>query len=168
MQSSEVISVNIWQIIISLCNLLILFLLLKKFLYKPVKKVLEERQKLIDERFESAEKAEKLALSSKKSYEEKLSNAQTEAEEIIKEANKKAERRSDKIILNAKEKADTIIRQAETDAKLEMQKAKSEIKREITEVSSMLTEKLLEREIQSADHRSFIDSFIEKIGDNDD
>lgn len=168
MQSSEVISVNIWQIIISLCNLLILFLLLKKFLYKPVTKVLAERQKLIDERFESAKKAEKIALSSKESYEEKLSNAQHEAEEIIKEANKKAERRSDKIILNAKEKADTIIRQAETDAKLEMQKAKSDIKREITEVSSLLTEKLLEREIQSADHRSFIDSFIEKIGDNDD
>ncbi len=168
MQSSEVISVNLWQIIISLCNLLILFLILKKFLYQPVKKILEQRQQLIDEQFETAKRAEVAALSSKKSYEEKLSKAQAEAEEIIKEANKKAERRSDKIILNAKEKADTIIRQAETDAKLEMQKAESEIKREITEVSSMLTEKILEREIKSSDHRSFIDSFIEKIGENDD
>lgn len=166
MQSSEVISVNIWQIIISLCNLLILFLILKKFLFKPVKKVLAERQKMIDDRFENAKLAENDALRSKKSYEEKLANAQNEAASIIKEANVKAERRSDKIVSQAKVKADDILRQAQTDAALEKQKAQSEIKHEITEVSAMLTEKLLEREIKPSDHRDFIDSFIEKIGED--
>ena len=42
MQSLEVISVNIWHILISLCNLLILFLIVKRFLFKPVKKALEK------------------------------------------------------------------------------------------------------------------------------
>ena len=42
MQSLEVISLNIWQVLISLCNLLLIFLILKKFLFKPVKKVLKQ------------------------------------------------------------------------------------------------------------------------------
>ena len=168
MQSSDIVSVNIWQILISLLNLLILFMILKKFLYKPIKNVLAQRQQLLDEQFEKAEKAEKDAKTAKKSYEEKLANAKNEASEILKAANKKAERRSDKIVANAKQKADDIVRQAQNDAKLEKQKAQSEIKHEITEVSTMLTEKLLEREINSADHRDYINSFIEKIGEDDD
>ena len=44
MQTLDVISVNIWQILISLANLTILFLLFKKFLFKPVKKVMEKRE----------------------------------------------------------------------------------------------------------------------------
>lgn len=168
MQSSDVISVNIWQIIISLLNLLILFLILKRFLYKPVKNVLAQRQKMLDEHFESAKLAQKEAETARKTYEEKLAGAEAEAGEILKAANKKAEHKSDKLVSRAKLKADDIIRQAQNDAKLEKQKAESEIKHEITEVSTMLTEKILEREIKSADHRDFINSFIEKIGEDDD
>ncbi len=168
MQSSDVISFNIWQIIISLLNLLILFLILKKFLFKPVKNVLAQRQQILDEHFANAENAEKAANTAKQSYEQKLADADAEASDIIKAARKKAERKSDKIVASAKSKADDILRQAQNDASLEKKKAESEIRHEITEVSTMLTEKLLEREISSADHRNFINSFIEKIGEDDD
>jgi len=50
MQTLEVISVNLWQILISLLNLLILFLLFKKFLFKPVNNMLAKRQSEIDAR----------------------------------------------------------------------------------------------------------------------
>ncbi|MBQ2603827.1 MAG: F0F1 ATP synthase subunit B [Acutalibacteraceae bacterium] len=168
MQSTEVISVNIWQMLISLLNLLILFLILKKFMYKPVKKTLEERQKLIDERFDNAQKAQADADSAKTEYEAKLAAADSEASDIIKQARAKAERKSEKIVSSAKSKADDILRQAQTDAELEKKKAEADIKNEITEVSSLLTEKLLGREINSADHRDFINSFIEKIGEEND
>lgn len=168
MQSSEVISINIWQIIISLLNLLILFLIFKKLLFAPVKKVLADRQKLIDDQFDNAKKAQLSADKAKKTYEEKLSAANDEAQSIIKTAKAKAQKKSDKIVSGAKEKADDILKQAKTDAELEKKKAQSDIRHEITEVSAMLTEKLLEREINSADHRSYIDSFIEKIGEDND
>ena len=48
MQTLEVISVNVWQIIISLCNLLILFLIIKKFLFQPVQKMLDKRKASLD------------------------------------------------------------------------------------------------------------------------
>ena len=41
------------------------------------------------------------------------------------------------------------------------------IKKEIVEVSSVLTEKVLEREVKDSDHQHFIDSFIESIGEDD-
>ena len=165
MQSSEVISVNIWQIIISILNLLILFIILKKFLYKPVENMLAKRQGIIDNDLENAKKASEEAENRRKLYEEKLTGADEEAAEIVKEAKQKAQRKSDKILSNAKEKADDIVRQAKTDAELELKKAQSEIKHEITEVSTLLSEKILEREINKEDHRKLIDSFIENLGD---
>lgn len=167
MQTLDVISVNLWQIVISLLNLLILFLLLKKFLYKPVRNVLEKRRAEIDLLYSSAEDAKKSALDTKNEWDEKIKGAQAEADSIIREAASKATRRGDKLLADAKEKADDIMHRAQTEAELEMKKAQEGIKREIVDVSAALTEKMLGREINENDHRSLIDSFIEKIGDND-
>jgi F-type H+-transporting ATPase subunit b len=48
MQDLDIISVNIWHIFISLANLVILFLILKKLLFKPVKKIVDKRQKELE------------------------------------------------------------------------------------------------------------------------
>ena len=166
MQSLEVISVNIWDILISLCNLLIIFLLFKKFLYKPVRKVLDKRKGAIDEQYNAAEEAKQSALNDKQVYEMKLRSAQDEADEMIKNAAATADRRSAKIVDDAKEKADGIIRQAHSEVELEKKKAEDEIRHQIADVSALLTEKVLEREINEKDHREFIDSFIQGIGED--
>ena len=62
MQSLDIISVNLWQILISLANLVILFLILKKFLYGPVTKMLAKRREEIDTQYTEAETANKSAL----------------------------------------------------------------------------------------------------------
>ncbi len=165
MQSLSVISINIWQIVISLANLLLLFLILKKFLFKPVKNVLAKRQQEVDDIYMSAEETEQNAIKNKEKWDEKLKNANAEADALIQEANTSAGRRSEKIIADAKEKADSIIRQAETEAELQLKKAEEGIRTEIVNVSALLTEKMLGREINTEDHRTLIDSVIEKIGD---
>ena len=165
MQSLEVISVNLWDILISLLNLLILFLLFKKFLFKPVNNMLAKRQSEIDERYDAANEAKKSAQADKLLWDEKLSTVKEESYMIIKKAQDSAKRQEETILLKAKEQADSILRQAETEAELEMKKAEDSIKQEIVEVSTALANKLLEREINADDHRSLIDSFIEKIGD---
>ncbi|MBO5852730.1 MAG: F0F1 ATP synthase subunit B [Clostridia bacterium] len=165
MQNLDVISVNLWQILISLANLVILFLLVKKLFYKPVKRILKEREDEINVHYFAAEQAESDALKSKAEYEEALSDAKAEADGIIKDAAEKAKRRSDTIIDEAEQKASRIVRQAEQDAVLEREKATDSIKREIIEVSSALSEKLIQREINADDHKALIDSFIEEIGD---
>jgi len=168
MQTLDVISVNLWQILISLINLVLLFLILKFFLYKPVKKVLAARQAELDEKYSATETAKQQAAADKAAWEEKLQGAEAEAEAMIQAAAAKAGIRGEKIVAEAKDKADSIIRQAQTEAELERQKAKDDIKREIVSVSTVLTEKMLDREINEQDHRTLIESFIEKIGDDDD
>ena len=168
MQTLDIISVNIWQMIASLANLTLLFLVVKKFLYKPVKNMLENRQNTIDGDYAAAEEAKNQALEDQKLYAEKLQGAKAEADSVIKNAVDAANEREKEIISQAKEKADGIVRQAQTDAELERKKAEESIKKEIVEVSSMLTQKLLEREVTKEDHKNFIDSFIESIGDEDD
>lgn len=168
MQTLDVISVNIWQMLASLANLILLFLMVKKFLYKPVKKMLEQRQNTIQGDYDAAAQAKEQAYSDKAKYEEKLLSAKAEADEVIKSAVNVASEREKEIIAEARIKADGIVRQAENEAVLERKKAEDAVKKEIVEVSSLLTEKVLEREISAEDHQRFIDSFIESIGDEND
>ena len=166
-QNLDIISVNLWQIIISLINLLLIFLILKKFLYKPVQNVMSKRQEEIDAHYKTAEDAEKDALEAKEKYETKLSSADSEAETILKEAALRADRRGERIVEEAREKAGVIVRQAQAEAALERKKATEGIKREIVDVSACLSEKILEREIKTEDHRKLIDSCISEIGEGD-
>jgi len=168
MQTLDVISVNLWQIIAALLNLLILFLIVKRFLYKPVKKMLENRQATIEGDYKKANEAKEQALADKKAYEEKLSDAKSEADSVIQSAVEIAHSRESEILKEAQIKADGIVRQAEENAAMEMRKAEAEIKREIIEVSTALTEKMLSREISAEDHKQIIDSFIEGIGEEND
>lgn len=167
MQTLDVISVNIWQILISLLNLVLLFLIIKKFLFKPVRRILDKRQGEIDQHYDAAQQAQDAALADRKVWEDKLAGADAQADAIIKSATENAKYRSEKLVAEAQERADGIIRVAQTEAELERKKAVEGIKREIVEVSGALTEKMLEREINTDDHRALIDSFIEEIGDGD-
>ncbi len=167
MQSLEVISVNLWNILISLANLVLLFIIVKKFLFKPVQNMLSKRQHELETQYSAAQTAEQEAAESKEKWESKLQGAESAAETILANATATAKARGDKIVAEAKSRADSIIRQAETEATLEYKKVKDQIKTEIVDVSSALTKHLLDREIDTADHRKLIDSFIEKIGDGD-
>lgn len=165
MQTLDIISVNLWLILISLLNLVILFLIVKKFLFKPVKRVLEQRQKEIDDRYAQADEANAEAQRSREDWQEKLDGAQAQADAIVQDATESARRRGDTLVAEARNQADSIIRTAQNEAQLERQKAAAGIKQEIVEVSGALAEKLLEREINEQDHRALIDSFIGEIGD---
>ena len=166
MQSLEVISVNLWNILISLANLLILFLLFKKFLFKPVNNMLAKRQDETDQRYRDADEAKRIADADRLIWDEKIGGIKAETEAMIASAKASASLQKDAIVSEAKERAEGIVRQAEAQAELEMKKAEDSIKKEIVEVSAAIANKILEREINPEDHRRLIDSFIEKIGDD--
>lgn len=163
MQTLDVISINIWQIIVSLLNLVILFLIIKKFLYKPVRKMLDTRQKAIDDAYLQSERAKCEAMQSKNTYLQKLDSAKLEAESIIQSAVCSAKERESEIIAKAKADADCIVQRAHENAELEMKKANETIKSEIVDASTLLAQKLLEREINQNDHNKIVDSFFEQI-----
>lgn len=163
MDNLELISLNIWHIVATIANLLILTLIIKKFLFKPVKKILAERQNQVDDIYKNAAESAAKAEADRRMYSEKLENAQTEAESIVKAATQRADRLGDEIVENAKRKAADTMQKAENDIALEKKKAMNELKNEISEISVQIAESVVGREISEKDHRDMIDSFIENL-----
>ena len=163
MQFLDVISVNIWAIIASLANLLILTWIIKRFLFKPVKKMVDARRAAIDDDYAQAKAAREEAEESRLNYEAAMAAARQTSDQIIADASRTAEYRSNEIVAEARERASEIRRQAEADAILERKKAEDEMKHEIANVSAQLTGKLLQREINEEDHRNLIDSFLNDL-----
>ncbi len=165
MQSLEIISINLWNVLISLANLLLLFLLIKKFLYKPVKKVLAERENALGKKYSDADNAKAEALKNQDIWQNKMASLKTEADVILSEAKEDALKCSQQIIEEGQKTADKILKKAEADAQLELKKAEAVIKKEIVDVSSALFEKLVEREMNTQDHQKLINQFLSETGD---
>lgn len=164
MQSLDVISVNLWQILISLINLVLLFFILKRFLFKPINRILSERQAEADALYGEAKLKISAAERSRHEWEQKLAAAESEANKIMENAVAAAHAHESKINAEAHKRAEYIIRSAKAEAELEKEKAAESIKHEIVEASAALAEKLIEREINADDHKRLIDSFIDGMG----
>ena len=108
----ELISVNVWHMVFTIVNLLILTLILKKFLFDRVKKVLADRQSQVDEIYREAEESRDAAMRDKTEYHAKLEQADEEAQNLIKKASQRAERRSDEIIDAANRKAEETLKKS--------------------------------------------------------
>ena len=80
------VGVNLFTMIFAWVNLLILYLFLKKLLFKPVKNMIDSRQKEIDDMYSDAESSREAAAEMKTEYEEKLALANEESARTVKEA----------------------------------------------------------------------------------
>ena len=165
MQSADIITLNIWQIVISLCNLTILFLIIKKFLFKPVKKLLAEREAMANAEYDKAKAARADAEKSRSEWDAKLKGADAEAERIVKNASDSAKRNAERIENDAKEQAEHILTSAREGAELEYKRAQDSIRSEIADVSAAIAAKVIGREIDEKTHHDLIGQFIDGIGD---
>ena len=161
------VGVNFWTVIFAWCNLLILYLVLKKFLFKPIKNMIDSRQKEIDDMYSSAEEAEKNAKQLEAEYTEKLAAAREEGEEIVRIAQRRAILREEEIIKEAEATADRMVERAGEEIELERRRAVNDIKDEVSRVAISIAEAVIERDISEGEHKALIDSFIDKMGDEE-
>lgn len=159
------VSIDLWTIIMQWGNLFILLFLVKKFLFKPVMSILEEREKEIGDIYEEAENARTNAETLKQEYTEKLNKARDEAEEIVKNAVMNAKLSSDEIVSEAQERATSIIERANEKILLERKATVNEVKNNISDIALSIAEKVIVRDIKREDHDEMIDKFIEELGD---
>ena len=163
MPTLDVISVNLWQILISLANLTVLFLVLKHFLYAPVKKVLAERQRAVDEGYAEADRAREQAERYKADWEQTVQGAEAKAEDILRHAEQAAARNGDAIRARAEADAEGIVRSAEGEAELIRRRAEGEIRDGAVELGAMLAERLLGRSVSEADRQALIEDFLGEV-----
>lgn len=159
------VGVNFFTMIFAWINLLILYVFLKKLLFKPVKNMIDSRQKEIDDMYSDAENAKNSANEMKTEYEEKIASADAESEEILRRAVRRAELREEEILKEADKKAARVMERAEEQIELEKKRAVNDVKNEVSSIALGIAEAVIERDIDKNDHDSLIDEFIDKLGE---
>ena len=156
--------INWWNIVVTICNTLITFLIIKKFLFKPVKKMLAAREEEVQGMYGAAEKTQAEAEQMRREYTERLAKAKEEAAEIVGSATRRATVRSEEILKESSQQAAAMMKKAENTIEQERKKAMNELKDEVASLSVMIASRVVERDVKEADHERFIEEFIDKVG----
>ncbi len=159
------IGFNPWTALFTLLNLVVTYLILKKFLFKPVNKMIDDRQKEIDDLYADAEQTKRQAEDLKADYDHRLSEAKQTSAELIQNATQDANRRSDEIIRQARGEADAIRNKAMSDIALERKKAINDVKGDISRIAMDIAEKVVEKKLDAADQDRLIEGFLRDMGD---
>ena len=165
MQTLDIISVNIWQILISLANLLIMLVILKKFLFKPVQKVVSEREAQIKKIYEEADESRTAAADMKQEYEQRLAAAREEADGLVRNAVLTAQRKSDSMLAEASSQVSHMKQKAEEEIAQEKKQMLQDVRGEISDIAVSIASKVVEREIKESDHKALVDEFIRNVGE---
>lgn len=164
-QFEEFIGVNFWTALIVLLNTLTIFFVGKKFLFGPVMKMIQDRQKEIDDMYSDADSARSTAKAMEEEYKQKLSAAMETGEQIVKDATARGQAREEDILRQANDEAARIRDKAEADIALERKKAIKDAKDEISDMALAIAQKVVGRELNNADQEKLVDAFISELGD---
>lgn len=159
------VDIDTWELIFTWVNLLILFLLMKKFLFKPVRAILDKREEEVRKMYDDAEAAKTDAAALEAQYSEKLAGAQQEAREIVETARRRASEQSGEIVSEARNKAADLLQKANVQIESERKDAVNEIKSELSSIAVDIAGKVIERDINEKDHEKLIQEFIDGIGE---
>ena len=160
------LGVNPWTALFALANFLFLFFMLRKFLFKPVMKMIDDRQKEIDDLYKDAEDAKKDAQAKQQEYGRKLSAAQQTSEQLVREAVARGQSREEEILRQANAQASAMMDKAADDIAREKKKAVNDAKDEISVIALSIAGKVVGRELNDADHARLVDGFIEELGED--
>lgn len=152
-----------FTLIIEIGSFLILVYILRKILFGPVAKVLEERQLRIEKSLKEAENKQKEAEKHLKEIEERFAQLDEEIVNIKEKALKDAQAIKEKIINDAKKEAQFLIEDSKEKIAIEIEQAKRKILDQLSDYVIALTKKLLLRELKPEDHCKFLSREIEKI-----
>ena len=165
MQSLDIISVNLWNTLLSLANLVIIFLIIRKFLFKPVQKVMTERQNQVDKIYSDAGESLNAAKELKQEYEQHMASARQEADDLIKNATRSAQRKSDQILAEANSQAAHVKQKADAEIAQQKKQMLKDVRSEISELAVDIASKVVEREISQKDYDGFVNEFIQNVGE---
>lgn len=153
--------------IIQLISTIIIFLLVKKFLWKPITEMLEKRSKALDEERDAAKAASENAKALEEDLRAKLADASNEVKTIIASAEMDANARRDEIIAEAKAEAKRRLEAAKQEIELERKNKQNEIQTMIVDTAFQAASKILEREVDQKKYLRLVNEIIEGATQND-
>ncbi|MBR0474177.1 MAG: F0F1 ATP synthase subunit B [Erysipelotrichaceae bacterium] len=154
---------NPLTVITQLCATLLMFILLKKLAWNPVKKIMAERTKFEQDKLIEAENLRKENEELKEKLDEELKKADKTAQETIERAQKEGQRLKDELVEEGKQRSQQIVNEAQHNAELQKAKLLDEMHDDIVEVALSATEKMLGERQNNKTDRQIVDDFIKEV-----
>ncbi len=148
----------------TIANILILFYLLKRFLFKPLGDFMENRRSEIKQDLDHAKQERGQAEELRQQYEAKLRDVKGEAQEIIKQARTRQDEIIKEARAEAEEEAEEIKAKAKEEIEQEKKKAVDELKREVAGLSIQVTERVLREKVDREKQKELVEKFIQEAG----
>jgi F-type H+-transporting ATPase subunit b len=158
----EAIGINPQLLVAFLINFLILFGLLTAVLYKPILKMLDERQAKIKESLDQAEKIKEQTARSEEQVKAAIESARKEGQSIIAQASQIAEKIKEEAKDGARKEAEAIITKAKDDIKLERDKSIAELRNEFANLTVLAAEKVIKETMDTQKHKKLINEVLEQ------
>ena len=152
------------NLLYTVVNVLVLFLLLRKFLYKPVMNIIAQRQKQVDDALAAAETSKKEAAATLNTAQDKLRNVDTEAAARRETYEQQAETAKQQLLADAQKQADEIVAAGKAAVEIERQNKLREADAQATALARSMCEKLLKHNLTAQDDDQLLDDLLQKAG----
>lgn len=157
----EGIGINLPLLVAFVINFVILFALLSIVLYKPVLKILDERQAKIKESLEQAEQIKEEAARSDEQIKANLEAVHKEGQALIAQAAQIGERLTEEAKEKARQEAETLIAKAQAEIGRERDKAIDELRKQFVDIAILAAEKVINETLDREKHRKLIDEVLD-------
>jgi F-type H+-transporting ATPase subunit b len=156
------LGVNLPLLVVFIVNFIVLFVLLRLFLYKPVLKMLDERAKRTKDAMELAEVTKKEFEQAKGDVQKQIEKGRQEAQAIIAQAVQVGERLKEESRQEAIKQAQTIIDRTRAELGAERDKIVGDLRREFVDISILAAEKVIKETLDKEKHRKLIDETLQE------
>lgn len=147
-------------------NLIIFYLLMRLFLIKPIRKTLQARKELIDNQFKEAEDTVNAANEKMADYEDKIKNVDTEAKEIISDARDKAKVEYNKILDKANDDAVKMKQEAQKQIKQDNENARRDVKEELAKLAMETAQKVVGESVNAQTDADIYNKFLNESSED--
>ncbi len=153
------------NLVLTIINLLVLYVLLRKFLINPVRNVMQKRKELIENSLSDAKNTKDEAMELKKEYEEQMAKAAEEAAGIIAASHEKANAEYTKRMAQAGDDVARMKKEAEEAMRIEADNAKKQMQQEIASLAIAAAVKVIGESNTQVQNKALYDSFLQEAGD---
>ena len=143
---------------------LILLFVLNRFMFRPIFGILDQRQADIKATYDQLDDDRKRMEQTRRDYEQRLANIETEAREKIQAAVKEAQALRDSLVADAQARAATIIEQGRNQSERDRQKAFLEMRSQIVTLAVAAAGKVIDDNLTDARQTKLVDDFIGSLG----
>lgn len=147
-------------------NFVVLFLLLRRFLFPPLVKMLDQRRQRIAEGLAAADVARKEAEGERARLMAQIEAERAEAQQRVAAASAQAERVKADILAEARREAEAIKTKAVEEAEAEKQRILAEAQKQIADLTVMATERVVRRGLDEKVQRQLIADFLSETSLN--